>query len=51
MEFKYQHQKDLLLLKPDYGYINYVYTLERINDKQGAYHYRRSVMPQLLKTI
>ena len=35
VEFKYQHQKDLLLLKPDYGYICYVYTLERINDKQG----------------
>lgn len=35
VEFKYQDQKDLLLLKPDYGYICYVYTLERINEKQG----------------
>ncbi|MGY5394439.1 hypothetical protein [Acinetobacter sp. NigerLNRRAM0016] len=35
VEFKYQTQKDLLTLKPDYSYICYVYGLERINDKQG----------------
>jgi hypothetical protein len=35
VEFKYPSQKDILMLKPDYSYICYVYSLERINDKQG----------------